>query len=234
MGPVDLQVHGHHALFDFGVVGPEDPHGAVVVHFHGDLEAFLDRLDVLAPGPNQSADAVGGDLQLFHARHGVLEVRTLFADGLRHLAQDVQAALLGLGQRFLNDLTGDPGDLDVHLNGGHPCGGTGHFEVHVAQVIFVTQDVGQDLIASAVGDQPHGDTGDRCFYRDTRVHQGHGGGANRAHGRGAVGFQNFAGHADGITEDFRGRDHRFHGALGEVAVAQFATADAVAALGLTD
>ena len=34
---------------------------------------------------------------------------------LVHLAQDVQAAALGLIQRDAHDLFGDAGDLDVHL-----------------------------------------------------------------------------------------------------------------------
>ena len=55
----------------------------------------------------------------------------------------MQATLLGLGQRDLHDLFGDAVDLDVHLQGGDTALGTGHLEVHVAEVIFVTQDVGQ-------------------------------------------------------------------------------------------
>jgi hypothetical protein len=37
-----------------------------------------------------------------------------------------------------------PVDLDVHLQRGDAVFGTGHLEVHVAEVIFVTEDVGQD------------------------------------------------------------------------------------------
>ena len=37
---------------------------------------------------------------------------------LGHLAEDVHAAVLGLGQRDLHDLLGDAGDLDVHLQRG--------------------------------------------------------------------------------------------------------------------
>ena len=55
----------------------------------------------------------------------------------------MQAAVLGLTQGDLHDLLGDRGDLDVHLQGGDAVVGAGHLEVHVAQVIFVTQDVGQ-------------------------------------------------------------------------------------------
>ena len=36
---------------------------------------------------------------------------------LGHFAEDVRAAVLGLGEGDLHDLLGDPGDLDVHLQG---------------------------------------------------------------------------------------------------------------------
>ena len=47
---------------------------------------------------------------------------------------------------------GDALDLDVHLQGRDTVGGTRHLEVHVAQVIFVTQDVGQhgEAVASLI------------------------------------------------------------------------------------
>ena len=56
--------------------------------------------------------------------------------------EDMQAAALRLLQRDLHDLGGDAVDLDVHLQRGDACGGAGHLEIHVAEVIFVTQDVG--------------------------------------------------------------------------------------------
>ena len=56
----------------------------------------------------------------------------------------MQTTSLGLLQSRFFDLFGDAFDLDVHLQGGNALSGTGHLEVHVAQVIFVTQDVGQD------------------------------------------------------------------------------------------
>jgi hypothetical protein len=84
----------------------------------------------------------------------------------------VQTASLGLLQCLLHDLFGDAFDLDVHLQGGDALSGTGDLEVHVAQVIFVTQDVGQDDEALAFLDQTHGDTRHRRLDRHAGVHQG--------------------------------------------------------------
>ena len=39
---------------------------------------------------------------------------------------------------------GDAADLDVHLQGGDALGGAGDLEVHVAEVILVAEDVGED------------------------------------------------------------------------------------------
>ncbi len=89
-----------------------------------------------------------------------------------HFAQDVQTTSLGLLQSLLHDLFGDAFDLDVHLQGGNALSGTGHLEVHVAQVIFVTQDVGQDDEALAFLDQAHGDTGHRRLHRHAGVPSG--------------------------------------------------------------
>jgi hypothetical protein len=56
-----------------------------------------------------------------------------------------------------------PVDLDVHLQRGDAVFGTGDLEVHVAQVIFVTENVGQDGELVAFLDEAHGDTGNRRF-----------------------------------------------------------------------
>ena len=82
---------------------------------------------------------------------------------LGHLAEDVRAAVLRLGERDLHDLLGDAGDLDVHLQRGDAVGGAGDLEVHVAEVIFVTEDVADHGEILAFEDQAHRDAGDRRF-----------------------------------------------------------------------
>ncbi len=65
------------------------------------------------------------------------------SDGLLHFAQDMLAAFFSLCQCNMHDFFGDAVDLDVHLQRGNAVGGTSYLEVHVAQVVFVAQDVGQ-------------------------------------------------------------------------------------------
>ena len=55
----------------------------------------------------------------------------------------MQARLQGLGQRDFHDFLSDALDLDIHLQRGDTAGGTRHLEIHVAQMIFVAQDIGQ-------------------------------------------------------------------------------------------
>ena len=80
---------------------------------------------------------------------------------LRHLAEDVHAAVLRLVERDAHDLLGDAGDLDVHLQRGDALLGAGHLEVHVAEVVLVAEDVGEHGEALAFLDQAHGDAGHR-------------------------------------------------------------------------
>jgi hypothetical protein len=66
---------------------------------------------------------------------------------LEHLAEDVEAAVAGLGERLLEDLRERALDLDVHLDGGDALGGAADLEVHVAEVVLVAEDVGEDGVA---------------------------------------------------------------------------------------
>jgi hypothetical protein len=68
-------------------------------------------------------------------------------------------ASLAWAKAHLHDFLGDALDLDVHLQGGDAVFGTRHLEIHVAEVIFVTEDVGQHGKAATILDQAHGDAG---------------------------------------------------------------------------
>ncbi len=57
-------------------------------------------------------------------------------------------AMRACDKRCGHDLGCDPGNLDVHLQSGDTRFGSGHFEVHVAQMIFQSLDVGQNGVFS--------------------------------------------------------------------------------------
>src|SRR3977135_1553286 len=99
-------------------VGGGDLHGAVVVDV--DLGAGLlnDFADHLAAGADHFADLVGRNLERLDPRRVFAEFGARSGERLRHFAEDVDPTFLGLAERDLHDLLGDPGDLDIHLQRG--------------------------------------------------------------------------------------------------------------------
>ena len=130
----------------------------------------------------------------------------------------MQPAFPGLRQRLLHDLGRDPGNLDVHLERGDPRLGPGHLEVHVAQMILVAEDVGQNGELLAFEDQAHRNTRDRRLERNGRVHHGKRATTDRRHRRGSVGFHDLRDNPDRVREVGRCRQNRLKRAPGQLAV----------------
>lgn len=126
--------------------------------------------------------------------------------------------------------------FDVHLQSGYAVFGSGNLEVHVAQVVFVTQNVGEDGNPAVVFfDQAHGNTGNRFGHRHAGSHQRHGGAANGGHRRRTVRFQNFGYDPDGVGESVLVfGHHRMDGAPGQFAVADFAASRAAQTAAFAD
>src|SRR5262249_16384050 len=150
-------------------VGRSDLHGAVVLDV--DLGAGLldDLADHLAAGADHFADLIGGDLEGLDARRVFAKLGAGVVERLGHLAEDVHAPTLGLVERHLHDLFGDAGDLDVHLQGGDTLLGAGHLEVHVAEMILVAEDVGEDSVTFVLENEAHSDTGGWALPRGARA-----------------------------------------------------------------
>ena len=144
------------------------------------------------------------------------------AHGFLHFAQNVHTRLFGLGQSNLHDFLGDALNFDVHLQSSDAVGGTGNFEVHVAQVIFVTQDVGQHREAVAILDEAHGDTCHVRFHGNTRIHHGQAAATDGSHGRRSIGFGDFRDHTQGVRKLFFGRQTSSQSTFGQTAMAHFA------------
>ncbi len=137
----------------------------------GDAGLLDDAADGLAARADDVADLVGLDLQRGDARRVLRQLVARRRQRLGHLAEDVQAAFARLVERRLEDLARQALDLDVHLDGGDAVFGAADLEVHVAEVILVAEDVGEDGDALALLDEAHGDAGDRRLDRHARVHQ---------------------------------------------------------------
>src|SRR6202000_86928 len=125
--------------FALGLVHGGDLDGAVVLDLDGRAGLLLDAAHHYAALADDVADLLGVDLDDHDARRPLGHVGTGLGDDLVHLAEDVQTAVLRLGQGLLHDLLGDALDLDVHLQRGHAGGGARDLEVHVAQVVLVAE-----------------------------------------------------------------------------------------------
>ena len=97
----------------------------------------------LPPGPI-SRPIFSGSIFVRSSRGAHCEISG-FGRGDRgqHLPQDFDARFAALGQRGLDDLFADAVDLQVELNARDAVLRAGDLEVHVAEVVFVADDVGQ-------------------------------------------------------------------------------------------
>ena len=119
---------------------------------------------ILPLGPITSPILSTGILTRDDPRRGRRHLLGL-VDGLGHHVEDRQARVAGLGQRRGEDLGRDAVELGVELQRGDELPGAGDLEVHVAEGVLGTEDVGQrDVLRLAVdlaGDEAHRDAGDR-------------------------------------------------------------------------
>ena len=122
------------------------------------------------PLPITSRIFSGLILNVIHARRVLRDFRT--GCGIACcIAPECAAGPRAPGQRDRHDLLGDALDLDVHLQRGDAAIGAGDLEVHVTQVIFVTEDVGQHREAVAFLDEAHRDAREVRLQRHAGVHE---------------------------------------------------------------
>src|ERR1019366_5954228 len=200
--------------------------GAVVLHVDLAGVLLLERADRLAAGADDVADLLFGHGDRQKARR---ERRELGARGLQrllHLVEDEEAAVARLFERLLEDLRRDAADLDVHLERGDALAGAGDLEVHVAVMVFLARDVGQNGESVAFLHESHRDARDRAL-------DGHAGAHERDRG-GSVRFEDVGDDADRVREFLLVGEDGLEGAPREAAVADLAAAGGAEALDLPD
>ena len=112
-----------------------------------------------------------------------LQLGTRLGQSLHHLTQDMLTTSLSLHQSLLQNLVRQTVALDIHLCSSQTVGSTSGLEVHVAQVVLVTEDIAQYsiLVLTGILDQTHGNTADRSLDGHTSVHQRQTTGTNGGH-----------------------------------------------------
>ena len=137
---------------------------------------LLDLLDGLSALSDDCSDELGSNADLLDARNERLVVLARLADGLHHLAHNVDASPAGLLQSLLQNVVGKSVNLDVHLGCGDSVLCSGNLEVHISQVILVSKDVGEDGVAVVrpfcVCDKSHCHTCHRLGDLYACVHKG--------------------------------------------------------------
>src|SRR6185312_11097141 len=131
-----------------------DLHRAVILDIDLGTRFRDDLADDRAARTDDFADLVDRDLDRLDARRKFAELFTCTGERLRHFAEDVNPARMRLIERDTHDLFGDAGDLDVHLQRGHAVRRTRNLEVHIAEVVFIAENVGQDGEVLAFLDEP--------------------------------------------------------------------------------
>ena len=115
-----------------------------------------------------------------------------------------------------------PVDLRVELQRGDELRRAGDLEVHVAERVFGTEDVGEGRVLALGEHEAHRDAGDRRLDRHARVHQRQRRAAHRRHRRGAVRREHVGDDAQRVRPLELRRQHRHERPLGERAVTDLA------------
>ena len=204
------------------MVGGAYGDAAVIGHIYGGAGFFDDCADYPTTRTDHQPDLLYRYLDSNHLGSVGAHLLARLRDGLAHLIKDEQPSYSGLLQRFAKHLGGKAGEFDVHLEGVYALGGSGDFEIHVAQEIFDTLNIAKDgVLTIGIGNQAHGYSGHRRLHRDAGVHQRHRGAADTGHGGAAVGTQALGNHPDGVGKLLFIRQRGQNGPLRQRSVTDF-------------
>src|SRR5581483_1327352 len=193
-----------------------------------DLYASLldDAADDLASGADDLADLLGPDFERDDTRSVTRHLTARLGDRLVHDTEDMLAAFLRLVERVAHDLARNAGDLNIHLQRCDALARARDFEIHIAEMVLIAENVRKNADLIAFFDEPHCDAGDGRAGRHAGRHQCQRAAADSRHRSGPVRFENLRDHPDGIGKSFFRRQHWNQRALGQVAVADIAAARA--------
>src|SRR5690349_4338116 len=115
--------------------------GAIVRNIDGGPRLFSKRTDHRPPFPYDVTYFLGVDSDLDDTGSMFRDILAPSRQRLLHDRENMYPSFPCLYQGSMQDLFGDPLNLDIHLQGSNAVFGTRHLEIHVAQVIFITQNI---------------------------------------------------------------------------------------------
>ena len=201
---INLLLGSFHGFAVFGVNA--NLAAVVVVDVDVGSRDLRDATDILAAGTDEGTDFLGIYLHDLDLR-GIL-AQFFTVAGLRgfHYFENFVSRLGHLRDGFLRDGEGQTVNLEVQLKPRDTLAGTAYLEVHVAEMIFSPDDVGEDDVLGdvsviiAFGNESCGYSRDVFRYWHARIHQGERASAYAGHGGRAVGRHHFRNQSDGIGE----------------------------------
>ena len=127
--------------------------GAVVLDVNLGAGLGDDALDRLAAGSDERADLLRIDLDRLDARRVFAESSARgLSSAPRHDRENLGARFFRALDRFGHDLVADAGQFQIELEAGDAVVGAAEFEIHVAEMIFGADDVGQQVRSASIAD----------------------------------------------------------------------------------
>src|SRR5438477_2965269 len=189
-----------------------------------------DALDRLATWTDKRADFLRVDLDCLDPRRVLRQLWPRLVDPGAHDLEYFRARFFCAKNGFGHDLVTDAGKFQVELITGDAGVRAAQLEIHVAEMIFGTDDVGEQFIPfqlsifAVFSDKADRNSCDRRFDGHTGVHQREHPAANARHRCRSVRFHNFAGDTNGVTKIVCARHDWFERALRQRSVANLAPA----------
>ena len=143
----------------------------VFFDFDNRLCRFLDRTNVLATRADQHSDLVRRNFCGQQTRSVRRDLFAWLTNGRQHRFEDVESRLFGLLQSFTNDLAVYAANFEIQLDTSNSVLRSSDFKVHIAEMVFATEDVGDQSVIVAFLHHTDRDTRNRILNFDTGRHQ---------------------------------------------------------------
>ena len=135
--------HTHCIVDAFLVCSCNFDAACTVYFFNSDSSTgfFLHTLDNLSARADYSSDEFFRNSQSFNAWSMRFEFCARFCNAFSQFAEDVFTSLFSLHQCFFQNIVSQTVTLDIHLSSCDTVACTCNLEVHVTQVVFVSQNI---------------------------------------------------------------------------------------------
>ena len=154
----------------------------------------------------------------------IFQFGTWFGNCLLDFTKNMHTSFFCLVQSTFQNFIRETVYFNVHLGSCNTVFGTCYFEVHITQVVFITEDVRQYCIFFFAGvlNQSHSDARYRFLNLHTGIHQGQSSGAYSSHGWRTVWFKDIWNNTYYIWVIFR--NHSLQCSVCQITVPNFTTA----------